>query len=176
MSVFPRLIVLAVVDVRKTPHRIQLVLYRPINLATLLEVCNKWTSGIATDIVSLFGRTSKLSGVSAKEPGLDRPASMDVNDLLIKKGAYVSRPGDKDNLAYSYPAKVSSWCRATVHIEEDSDIMGIKETLGILFDYPGRAGEPSDRSCRNPRSSIDFECSSSVLALLPEAVSLALAV
>jgi hypothetical protein len=48
---------------------------------------------------------------------------------------------------------------------------GMEETLAMIFcGYPGRAGGSCEDSTRN-RSSIHLECSSSVLELIPEAVS-----
>jgi hypothetical protein len=53
----PRLILVALVRDHRNPDQLQLTLHRPMDLVTLLQVCNAWTSDvIGTDTISLFAR------------------------------------------------------------------------------------------------------------------------
>jgi hypothetical protein len=143
VSFFPHLVLLAVVNVTKTPHRLQLMLFRPISLATLLEICNKWTSGIATDLISLFSRHYYMSESLERVPCSASPTSKHITDIVLKPGAYVSWSRNaRDTAMRPQAVQHLSWCTGHVHIEDDGDTKGIKETLAMIFGYPGRIGEP----------------------------------
>lgn len=167
----PRLVLVSVANITKTPPRLSLVLFRPLSITTLLEVCNAWTSGIATNLVSLFGRNYYLTTELEKVPCPARSAANDIVNLVIKKGAYVSRPKDKQDTTNIQPVQDLSWCSGTLHIEDELDMEGIKETLEMVFGNPGRIGERNDPNSRKPRSLITLECSSYILDPLTEAVS-----
>jgi hypothetical protein len=167
----PHFVLLAVANITKTPSRLSLVLFRPITITTLLEVCNAWTSGIATNLVSLFGRNYYLSTSLERVPCPARPASHDIVNLVIKRRAYVTRPKDKQDTKYIEPVQDLSWCSGTVHIEDEVNMEGIKGTLEMVVGNPGRVGERNDGNSRKPRSLITLECSSSILDSLTEAVS-----
>jgi hypothetical protein len=162
ISVFSRLALLAaVVDVTETPHQIQLILYRSISLTTLLEVSNKWTLAGAGDIVGLFTRESYMGSVY-------RPVLGNIDALVIKAGAYVSPP---ECTRYTHPMRNVKWCNGRVVIVDEVDVIGIKQTLELMFNYPGRLGEPGNDLCHVSRSKIALECSSYVLDLVTETVS-----
>jgi hypothetical protein len=179
-SVFANLILLAVVNmhVTKKPHRLQLTLFRPICLTSLLTIVNEWTTNTATDIVSLFGRdyyvTESLEKIT-NPAKTARPVSAHIVELVIRRGAYVFRAvslaKSGGSTTHGQPRQDLSWSRGTLCIEDEVDTMGIQETLAMLFDDPGRVGEPTDGSSRTPPSEIFLECSSYVLSLLPEIVS-----
>lgn len=172
ISVFSRLALLAaVVDVTETPHQIQLILYRPISLTTLLEVCNKWTLANAGDIVCLFDHESYLE---VKRPGRHsfyRPISGNIAALCIKPEAFIFRPQSTSTTAYIPPLRNGKWCDGRVIVADGVDVSGTRQTLEMILDYPGRKSEPGNDLCHVPRSKIRLECPSYVLDLVTETVS-----
>jgi hypothetical protein len=175
-SVFSRLVLLAIVNIMTSPHRLQLTLFRPISLATFLKICNQWSSGIATDLISLFSRNYYILESLEKVPWRASPTSKNITDLVVKPGAYVSWSlGARETPKRPSAVKHLSWCGGHVYIEDGVDMKGIKETLAMIFVYPGRAGEPTDGSSRKPRSAFSIDCSSSVVSLISSAVSYRLA-
>jgi hypothetical protein len=170
--VFSRLALLAaVVDVTETPHQIQLILYRPISMTTLLKVCNKWTLANAEDIVGLFCHDSYLEVKRQGRPSFYPPISGIIADLCIKPEAYIFRPQSISPTADIQPIRKGQWCGGRVVIADEVDVTGIRQTLKMIFDYPGRKSEPGNDFCHVSRSTIRLECSSYVLDLVTETVS-----
>lgn len=175
ISMFSHLAFLAVVDVTETPERLQIMLFRPIYISTLLEICNERTSANASDIVGLFGQDPFLEETYDGSPSPPRRITGIITHLAIKAGAYVSRLLTARTTPHAPPVHDSGRSNGKVLIEDEADLIGIKETLEVMFcSYPGRAAEHFADTAPHVRSAIHLECSSSVLDLIPEAVSLKL--
>jgi hypothetical protein len=173
ISQFPRLILLAIIPDSKGPLRLQLTLYRPIDLSNLLRLCNEWITAIPNEIVNLFGRHFFLSK-SAQTVPTALPADFktkDITDLIIKPGAYISRSANMWDLIPWHPIQGLQKLTGIVRIEDEVNLSGIKGTLATLFDCSVE-GESVDSSARDLPSLVVLECSPSVLGLVTEAVSL----
>lgn len=171
ISVCPCLALLVVANVSQRPHQLQLTLFRPISLTTLLiQVCNPWRSTIATDIVSLFGRDFYSSELGPSMSLDHRPASKVVTDLIIKPGAYISQPTDTGDTTPCRPVQDRMCPHRRIRIEDETWTIGLKDTMAIVFGNASDAGE-SDLNAYKHRPSILLECTSSMLELVTEAVS-----
>lgn len=95
--------------------------------------------------------------------------SSDVTDLIIKAGAYVSRPKDmREKIACRW-REDSPWFAENLCIEDEVDCAGIEETLAIMFDDANGGGEHG--SLVKSRPVCLLKCSESVLYLVTEAIS-----
>jgi hypothetical protein len=168
----PRLILLAVIPKSKDPIRLQLTLYRPISLPTLLKLCNEWITTIPNEIVNLFGRHFFLSK-SAQTVSMPLPSGFktkDITNLDIKPGAYLSgSAGERHEIPW-HPIQNLQRLTGVLRVEDEVNLSGIKETLAILFDC-AEEGEVADKSFRDRPSLVILECSPSILGLVAQAVS-----
>jgi hypothetical protein len=169
-SLFPHLILLTVIKDMQKPLELQVSVFRPIGLATLLQVCNAWTSASDTGIISLFARYFFLS--ESPPPG-DCPHSMsskNITELRIAPGACISRSFDIRCGMPSLPVR-DLYYHADVHIEGDEITEGIKETLRTIFECPSEEFESTFRRSHHPWPSFYLKCSASVLECIIETVS-----
>jgi hypothetical protein len=170
LSLFPRLVLLTIIKDIQKPHKLQLTLYRPIGLATLLKLSNERTSAARNDIVNLFGRHFFLSKSASIAPRLAELKLKGITDLIIKPGAYLSWPTDIGDMPPWRPIQGVQWSTSKVCIEDEGNLTGIKETLAIMFGHSGGC-EPIDMAHQEARPWISLTCSSSVFGLVTEAVS-----
>jgi hypothetical protein len=154
---------------------VELTLYRPIGLSTLLRLCDEWTLAARNGIVDLFGRHFFLTKSARTEPGLLSELRLKkITNLIIKPGAYVSLPTDIRDLIPWHPIQGVEWYMETVCIEDEVNAEGIGGTLAMMMDHSGR-GEAIDSDSQASRPLIIFQCSPSVLDMITDKVSRRLA-
>jgi hypothetical protein len=142
LSLFPRLVLLAVNDDIQEPYDLQVSVYRPISLKTLLNVCNQWTPE-PVDFISLFARYFSMPRPACLRTPKTKTEtrSIDITELKIASAALISSPTAEQGVIFYEPAR--RCCYGEVDIEQESKTIYIEETLKMIFDCPGGRFDPT---------------------------------